>query len=138
MQKINFIVSDKLVIDGYSNMFIDLSTNWNDVELGSPLSVDENGLVHPLVKDETFIGILSYRGIKNASLDIAGVNTIEVSYLRGGFYFNVRAKGTITVGDKLKADSQGFSVSADGTDAVCIAVSNAADGEIVKVRGGNY
>lgn len=136
--KLYFNVSDKLVIDGNEGLSVDLAVDWNDVELASPLSVDSTGKVHPFVTGETFIGILSNKLIKNTDMDVAGVNVIEASYLKGGYYFWVRAKGTVALGDALTPDVKGFKKATGDDKIVGYAVSAGADGEAIRIRGGNY
>ena len=136
--KLYFNVSDKLVIDGNEGLSVDLAVDWNDVELASPLSADSTGKVHPFVASETFVGILSNKLIKNADMNVKGVNVIEASYLKGGYYFWVRAKGTVALGDALTPDVKGFKKATGDDKIVGYAVSAGADGEAIRIRGGNY
>lgn len=135
--KLNFSVSDKLVIDGNNGLAVDIATNWNEVELATPISTDGTK-VHPFVDGETFLGILSSKQIKNAEDDTAGVNVIEVSYLKGGYYFWVRADGAVAVGDGLAPTAKGFKKETTADKIKGYAVSVGVDGGAVKVRGGNY
>ena len=136
--KLYFNVSDKLVIDGNDGLSVDLAVDWNDVELASPLSVDSTNKVHPFVTGETFVGILSNKLIKNADMNVAGVNVIEASYLKGGYYFWVRAKGAVALGDALTPDVKGFKKATGDDKIVGYAVSAGADGDAIRIRGGNY
>ena len=137
--RLNFIVSDKLVIDnGLSNPYtLDPAIDWDAVELTAPLSHLLN-VVHPFVATEDFVGILSFNGIVDITNTTPGVNRIETSFLKGGYYFNVRATGVVTVDAPLVADVLGFSVSATPvTDpVVAYAVTAGADGDVILVRGG--
>lgn len=135
--KLNFSVSDKLVIDGNNGLAVDTATNWNEVELATPISTDGTK-AHPFVDGETFLGILSSKQIKNAEDDTAGVNVIEVSYLKGGYYFWVRADGAIAVGDGVAPSTKGFKKETTAANIKGYAVSVGTDGGAVKVRGGNY
>jgi len=136
--KLNFAINDKLVIDGYNGLSVDLKTNWNEVELAAPLSADATGSVHPYVDGETFIGMLSSKQIKNQEIDIAGVNVIEASYLKGGYYFWARAKGDVVIGDGLTPVAGGFQTTTESAKIKAYAMSGGADGEAIKIRGGNY
>lgn len=137
--KLNFIEGKRLIIDGRDNIFIDFSVNWNEVELASPLSIDINNKVHPFVQGEAFIGLLSdMGGIKNLSVQIEGVNIIEICYLNAGHFFNVRAGENINAGDGLVPVSNGFVKASEPSNIKCFAVTNALEGNVLKVRGGNY
>lgn len=132
---LNFSVNDKLVIDGSNGMTPDLKTDWNKVDLCAPLSL-KDGVVHPFVDGETFVGILSFKNIKNAEIDIVGVNSIEASYLKGGYFFNVICKEAVQVGDKVEPTAGGFKKAA--ADGVGVALTQGAVDGVILVRGGNY
>lgn len=133
--KLNFSVSDKLVINGNDGIAVDTATDWSEVELASPISTDGTK-AHPFVDGETFLGILSSKQIQDPDSETAGVNTIEVSYLKGGYFFWVRADGTVNIGDGVTASAKGF--KKDTTKIMGYAVSKGDDGQAIKVRGGNY
>ncbi len=136
--KLNFSVNDKLVIDGNNGLSADLSIDWNDVELAAPLSVNAGGKVHPFTEGETFVGILSSKMIKNPNINISGVNVLEASYLKGGYYFWVRAKGSVAIGDGLEPAVNGFQKATEDTNIKGYSMSKGEDGDAILVRGGNY
>lgn len=133
-----FHYEDKLVLTK-----LDPATDWNNINLTSPISRNTAGLVHPFVAGEDFLGILSNKNIKNINIEDAN-NTIEVSYLKGGYIFNVIAKETLALGDWVKAAAGGFVKATNQAEAVGRVAQflnesdNGAVDTIVKVRGGNY
>lgn len=135
--KLNFSVSDKLVVNGYDGIVVDTATDWASVELAMPISTDGTK-AHPFVDGETFLGILSSKQIQDPESEIVGVNTIELSYLKGGYFFWVRADGVVAIGEGLTPTAKGFKKEMDTTKIKCYAVSSGKDGEAIKVRGGNY
>lgn len=135
--QLNFSVSDKLVINGNDGISVDTATDWSSVELATPISTDGTK-AHPFVDNETFLGILSSKQIQDPDSEIVGVNTIELSYLKGGYFFWVRADEAVAVGDGLTPTAKGFKKETDATKIKCYAVSAGKAGEAIKVRGGNY
>ena len=137
--KLNFMEAKRLIVNGTNELDIDFSVNWNEVELASPISVDNKNKVHPFIDGETFLGLLSYKsGIKNSNVQIEGVNIIEICYLKAGNFFYVRAGEDIKAGDGLKPASNGFIKATDASSTKCFAITNALKGNVLTVRGGNY
>lgn len=116
----------------------DLSIDWDSVNLASPISRDSAGLVHPFVDGEEFVGILSNKNVKNNSDSKLGVNSIEASYLKGGYVFSVFALETLADGDWVIPANGGFTKTTTKADAVGRVVFGGAKGDLIKVRGGNY
>lgn len=136
--KLNFSVSDKLVIDGNDGLSVDMTIEWGGVDLATPISIDSNGKAHPFVDGETFAGILSGKFIKNAESEVAGVNSIEVSYLKGGYFFWALSDGALAIGDGVEPTAKGFKKATADANIKGYAVTVGTDGLAVKIRGGNY
>lgn len=116
----------------------DLATDWNEVNLATPISQTTAGLVHPFVASETFVGILSNKNVKNTTANDLNLNSIEVSYLKGGYVFDVIATEALVAGDWVVPAVGGFAKTTTQADAVGRVVFGGANGDLIKVRGGNY
>jgi len=139
INKLNFIEGRRLIVDGTNELDIDFSINWKEVELASPISIDNKNKIHPFIDGEVFVGLLSYKGgMKNSNVQIEGVNVIEICYLKAGSFFYVRAGEDIKMGDGLKPASNGFIKATDTSSIKCFAITNALEGNVLTVRGGNY
>lgn len=116
----------------------DLTISWEEVNLTTPISRDARGLVHPFVDGEEFVGILSNKNVKNSSANDYNLNSVEVSYLKGGYIFSVIAGETLTAGDWVVPSANGFKKTTVKADAVGRVVFGGAQNDLIKVRGGNY